>query len=111
MGIILFPLLVKFSLIYRTWTFRLSMLLAPGANELGSRFRLVPGARAFHWAYLFLGLGEWACAPIFKPYQLPSSPYVRRACARALSFLESNATSTCLLRAGLVKALSPSYVL
>ena len=52
------------------------MLLAIGANELGSRFGPVPGARAFHRAYLFLGLGEWVCAPIFlvcapifKPYQ------------------------------------------
>ena len=41
------------------------MLLALGANKLGSRFVPVPGARAFHWAYLFLGLGEWVFAPIF----------------------------------------------
>ena len=80
------------------------MLLALGANELGSLFEPMPGPRAFHWAYLFLGLGEWACAPIFKPYQLPPSPCVRRACARAVSFLESDVTSMCLLRAGLVRA-------
>ena len=41
------------------------MLLALGANKLGSRFGLVPGARSFNWAYLFLRLGEWACVPIF----------------------------------------------
>ena len=87
------------------------MLLALGADKLGSNFRPVLGAWAFHWAYLFFGLGEWACAPIFKPYQLPPSPCVRRACARAVSFLESDATSTCLLRAGLVRALPPLYVL
>ena len=87
------------------------MLLALRAIKLGSRLGPMPGARAFHWAYLFLGLGEWACAPIFKPYQLPPSPCVRQACARAVSFLESDATSTCLLKAGLVRALSPSYVL
>ena len=86
------------------------MLLALGANKLGSRFGPVPGAQAFHWAYLFLGLRKWACAPIFKPYQFPPSPWVRRACARVVSFLESGATSTCLLKAGLVRALSPSYV-
>ena len=48
LGIILLPLLVRFSLIYKTWTFILSMLLALGANELGSRFGPVPRARAFH---------------------------------------------------------------
>ena len=45
------------------------MLLALGAIKLGSRLRPVLEARVFHCAYLFLGLDEWACAPIFKPYQ------------------------------------------
>ena len=45
------------------------MLLVFGVNELGSHFGPVSGARTFYWAYLFLGLGEWAYAPIFKPYQ------------------------------------------
>ena len=58
-----------------------------------------------------LGLVSGPARLFFKPYQLPPSPCVRRSCARALSFLESGATSTCLLRAGLVRALSPSYVL
>ena len=87
------------------------MLLALGVDELGSRFGTVPGARVFHWAYLFLGLCKWACAPIFKPYQLTPSLYVWRACARVVSFLESDANSTFLLRDGLVRALPPSYVL
>ena len=102
---------MRFCLIYRIWAFQIVHAIGLGENELGSRFGPVPGARAFHWAYLFLGLGEWACAPIFKPYQLPPSPYVRRVCARVVSFLESDATSTCLLRAGLVRALLSSYVL
>ena len=80
------------------------MLLALGANKLGFLFGLVPGPRGFHWACLFLRLGEWDFAPIFKPYQLPPSPCVWRACARVVSFIESDATSTCLLRAGLVRA-------
>ena len=80
------------------------MLLALEANELGFLFGPVPGPRAFHWACLFLGLGEWAFAHIFKPYQLPPSPYVRWACARVVSFLKSDATSTCSLMAGLVRA-------
>ena len=49
------------------------MLLALGANKMGSRFGPVPRARVFYWAYLFLGLSEWACVPILKPYQLPPS--------------------------------------
>ena len=44
------------------------MLLTLGADELDSRFRPAPGAQAFHWAYLFLGLGEWACAPFIYIY-------------------------------------------
>ena len=80
------------------------MLLALGANELGFLFGLVPGPRSFHRACLFLGLVEWAFAPIFKPYQFPPSPCVRRACIRAASFLESDAISTCLFRAGSIKA-------
>ena len=32
--------------------FRLYVLLALGANELGSLFGSVPGARAFHWVCL-----------------------------------------------------------
>ena len=58
-----------------------------------------------------LGLASGPALLFFKPYQLPPSPCVQRACARAVSFLESGATSTCLLKAGLVRALSPSYVL
>ena len=56
------------------------MLLALGANEMGSLFGPVPGARAFHWVFLYifflgllLGLGEWACTRLFfKPNQKSS---------------------------------------
>ena len=87
------------------------MLSALGANKLSFLFGPVLRPRSFHRAYLFLGLVEWAFAPIFKPYQLPPIPCVRRACARAVSFLESDATSTCLLKAGSVGAYSSSHVL
>ena len=60
---------------------------------------------------LLLGLGKWARAPIFKPDQLPPSPWLRRAWARAVSFLELSATSTCSLTTGLVRDLSLSNVL
>ena len=87
------------------------MLLAIGVNELGSRFRPVPGAPELHRACLLFGFGERACAPIFKPNQLPPNPWLRLAWARAVSFLESGATSTWPFRAGLVRALSPSNIL
>ena len=51
-----------------------------------------------------LGFSEWSCEPIFQTYQLPPSPCVRRAWARAVTFLVSDAISTCLLGVGLVKA-------
>ena len=46
-----------------------------------------------------------------NPISCPPSPCVRYAWARAVTFLVSGAISTCLLGAGLVKALSLSYVL
>ena len=59
----------------------------------------------------FLSLMSGFARLFFKPNQLPPSPWLRRAWARAVSFLESGATSTWPFRAGLVKALSPSNVL
>ena len=51
-----------------------------------------------------LGLASGPARLFFKPYQLPPSPWVRQACARDVSFLKSGETSTCLLRADLVRA-------
>ena len=53
---------------------------------------------------LLWGLASGPTSPFFKPYQLPPSPCVRRAWARSVTFLVSDAISTCLLEAGLVKA-------
>ena len=58
-----------------------------------------------------LGLASGPASLFFKPYQLPPSPCVRYAWARAVKFLVSGAISTCLLGAGLVRDLSPLYVL
>ena len=85
------------------------MPLALGANELGSRFGPMPGARVF--LTFFLGLVSGPTRLFFKPYQLPPSPWLWRAWARVVSFLESGATSTWSFRAGLVRALSLSTVL
>ena len=49
------------------------MLSAFGASGLGFHFGLAPGASVFHWACLFFGLGEWACAPIFLRRGIPNS--------------------------------------
>ena len=65
----------------------------------------------FRWAFLSFGPGEWAYAPIFQTLSVAPSPCVRCAWARAVTFLVSGVISTCLLGAGLVRALSPSYVL
>ena len=53
---------------------------------------------------LLWGLASGPVSPFFKPYQLPPSPCVRREWARVVTFLVSDAISTCLLGAGLVKA-------
>ena len=42
----------------------------------------------------FLGLASGPAHLFFKPNQLPPNPWLRRAWARAVSFLESGATST-----------------
>ena len=53
---------------------------------------------------LLWGLASGPASPFFKLYQLPPSPCVQRAWARAVTFLVSDAISTCLLGARLVKA-------
>ena len=58
-----------------------------------------------------LGLASGPASPFFKPYQLPPSPCVQCVWAKAVNFLVSDAISTCLLGAGLVRAWSSSYVL
>ena len=61
----------------------------------------------FNEPNFFLGLVSGLARLFFKPYQLPPSPWLRRAWARDVSFLESGATSTWPFKAGLVRALSP----
>ena len=53
---------------------------------------------------LLWGLVSGPVSPFFKLYQFPPSPCVRRAWARVVTFLVSDAISTCLLEAGLDKA-------
>ena len=69
------------------------------------------GSRCFTGRTSSLGLASGPASLFFKPYQLPPSPCVRYTWAKAVMFLVSGAISTCLLGAGLVRALSSSYVL
>ena len=67
LGIILLPLLMRFSLTCGMWAFiQLPMLSAFKVSRLGFCFGLASGAWVFHWACLSFGPGEWACAPIFQ---------------------------------------------
>ena len=59
----------------------------------------------------FLGLVRGPARLFFKPNQLPPSPWLRQAWARAVSFLELGTASTWPFQVGLVRALSPSNVL
>ena len=66
LGIILLPLLARFSLICRMWAFPISMLSAFEASGLGFCFGLTPRAWVFHRDCLIFEPGKWACAPIFQ---------------------------------------------
>ena len=79
-----------------------------GLRQEPGRFTKPAYKSSFNPASWTWGVGLRA---YFKPNQLPPSPWLRRAWARAVSFLGSGATSTWLLRAGLIRALSPSSVL
>ena len=65
LGIILLPLLMIYSLIYWIWVFQIVHATGPWGERTDSHFRPEPWDWAFYWTYLFLGLGKWACAPIF----------------------------------------------
>ena len=117
-----------FGLIYRTWAFLITIIdlwaewIGPSSFILGWRQKGLnasmdmPSGLGLHpWLAskglnasmgmpLLWGLASGTASPFFKPYQLPPSPYVRRAWARTVTFLISDAIFTCLLGAGLVKA-------
>ena len=99
--------------------FGLFVLSALGRNELGpSLWGLGQGSDRFNGpAYSSsFDLASWAWvmglrAYFLKPHQLPPSPWLQRAWASVVSLLGSGATSTWLLRAGVIRALSPSNIL
>ena len=111
LGIILFPLSMGFSLICIMWAFSIAHTWP--LSRVDWAFILVwrqrPGC--FNGRASSLGLASGPASPFFKPYQLPPNTCVRCAWARVVTFLVSDAISTCQLGAGLVKAWSSSYVL
>ena len=111
LGIILFPLSMRFSLICKMWAF--SIIHNRPLGRVGQAFILGWRQRpeCFNGRTSYLGLASGPTSPFFKPYQLPPSHSVRCAWVRDVTFLVSDAISTCLIEVGLVKALSPSYVL
>ena len=111
LGIILLPLFTRFSLICRMWVFQLIHDQPLGRADWAFVLGWVRGPRCFTGRASSFGLVSGPASPFFKPHQLPPSPYVWYAWARALTLLISDVIATCLLGAGLVRALSPSYVL
>ena len=111
LGIILLPLLARFSLICRMWTFQIIYDRPLGRADWAFVLGWSQGPGCFIRRASFLGLASGPASPFFKPYQLPPSHCVRYAWARTITLLVSDAISTCLFGAGLVRAFSPSYVL
>ena len=111
LGIILFPLSMGFSLICRMWAFSIIHYRPLGRADWAFILDWHQRPECFNGRASSLGLASGPTSPFFKPYQLPPSPCVWCPWARAVTFLVSNAISTCLLRVGLVRAWSPSYVL
>ena len=114
---------------YPNWRFiyRSGSSLAHGEGELGFPFlgpRHWPMERA-NWTSPFLGrysglsyfigpaspLGPGGWAPIFKPHQLPPSPCVRIAWARAVIVPVSFAISTCRFGLALIAAISRMLIM
>ena len=87
------------------------MLLTFEASVPDFRFGLASGLGCLIGLAPSLGLASGPAHLFFKPYQLPPSPCVWCAWARAVTFLSSDVISMCQLRARSVRALSPSYVL
>ena len=74
-----------------------------GPDELGLCLGCCGWMRAWHGAPCAFGLADGIFGPFLYPYQLPPSPCVRTAWARAVIISATVAISTCLLGYGLIK--------
>ena len=82
-----------------------------GPSVLGSSFGMKKGPGYHIVRAASLGLASEPASPFLQPYQLPPSPCVWSAWARAAIIVASIAVSTCPPEVGLVKTYSPPYVL
>ena len=82
-----------------------------GPSVLGSSFGLKRGPGYHIGRAAYLGLESGPASLFLQPYQLPPSPCVRSAWARAIILVASVDVSTCPPGVGLFKAYSPPYVL
>ena len=74
-----------------------------GPNEAGFRLSCYEGAQEWHRPHCSFGLASGILGPFLSPYQLPPSPCVRTAWARAVIIPATVAISTCPLGYGLIK--------
>ena len=72
---------------------------------------LASGLAYFVGLGFFLGLASGPVSLIFQTLSIAPNPYVRCTWARVVTFLASDAISTCMLGAGLFRAWSPLLVL
>ena len=74
-----------------------------GPDELGLCLGCCGGTQAWRGAHCAFGLANGILGLFLYPYQLPPSPCVRTAWARAVIISATVAISTCLLGYGLIK--------
>ena len=74
-----------------------------GPNELGLYLGCYGGTRAWRRAHCAFGLASGILGLFLYPYQLPPSPCVRTAWAKAVIIPATVAISTCLFGYGLIK--------
>ena len=103
LGNILFSVLAKYGLISRVWAFQFTQDRALDLASRASILGCYGGAWVLHGAHHSFGLASGILGPFLYPYQLPPSPCVRIAWARAVILPAAVAISTCLLGYELIK--------
>ena len=103
LGNILVPILENYGLIRRVWT---SQFIQDSALDLSSRASVLGcygGAWVLYGAYYSFGSASGILGPFLYPHQLPPSPCVRIAWARAVILLATIIISMCLLEYEIIK--------
>ena len=103
LGNILFSVLERYGLTGRVWAFPFFQIHVFGPNKSGFCLSGYGGTRGRHGPPCSFGLASGILGPFLSPYQLPPSPCVQTAWARAVIIPATVAISTCLLGYGLIK--------